>query len=150
MLKVWHNIVLDLCSFNRLVVPRWYRNLVSIKRLELHEFSDASISAYGCCIYIWITGQDGSTHSSLVISKSRVSPIKQMSIQKLALQGATFSGHVIIQVHSELSSFIHFSPIHSWCDFMIVLHWLNSDSKKPDVFVGTRVEEVHKSVNADC
>ena len=73
-----------------------------------------------------------------------------MSIQKLELQGATLSGHVIIQVHSELSSFIHLSFIHSWCDFMIVLHWLNGDSKRLDVFVGTRVEEVHKFIDVDC
>ena len=32
ILKVWHNIILNLRSFNRLVVSRWYGNLVSAKR----------------------------------------------------------------------------------------------------------------------
>ena len=75
ILKVWHNIILDLRSSNRLVIPRWYRQFNSAKRVDLHGFSDASIGAYNCCIYIHITNQDGSTRSSLVTSKSRVSTI---------------------------------------------------------------------------
>ena len=73
-----------------------------------------------------------------------------MSIQKLELQGATLSEHVIIKVHSELSSFIHISSIHCWCDFMIVLQCLNGDGKKKEVFVRRTVEEVHKLVDVDC
>ena len=107
ILKVWDNIILDLRSFNRLVVPRWYGNLVKTKRVELHGFSDASIGAYSCCIYIRITDQDGLIRSFLVISKSQVSPIKQMFIPKLQYQGTTLLGHIIIQVHSELPSIIH-------------------------------------------
>ena len=42
ILKAWHNIILDLRSSNRLVVPRWYGDLVSAKRVELHGFSDVS------------------------------------------------------------------------------------------------------------
>ena len=78
-LKVWHNIILDLRSFNRLVVPTRYGNLASAKRVELHGFSDASIAADGCYILHSNTGQDGSIHSTLVTSKSQVSPIKQVS-----------------------------------------------------------------------
>ena len=103
ILKVWRKTILDLHSSNRLVVPRWYGNVDSAETVELHGFSDASISAYSCCIYICITGQYGSIDSSLVTSKSRVSPTKQMSISKLVLQGAMLLAHFIIQVHSELS-----------------------------------------------
>ena len=60
-----------------------------------------------------------------------------MSIPKFELLA-----HVIIQVHSELSSFIHISSIHCWCDSMIVLHWLNGDGKKQKVSVRRKVEEV--------
>ena len=83
ILKVWHNIILDLRSSNRLVVPRWYLHLNGAKRVKLHGFPNASIGAYGCCIYIRIANQDRSTHSSLVTSKSRVSTIKQMQTPKL-------------------------------------------------------------------
>ena len=98
ILKVWHNIVLGLGSFDRLVVPRWYGKLVSAKGVDLHGFSDASIGAYGCCIYIRIKGQDGSIHSSFVTSKSRVAPMKQMLLPKLELKGSTLLAHVIILV----------------------------------------------------
>ena len=130
ILNVWHNIILDLHSSNRLVVTRWYGNLNSAKRIELHGCSDISMGAYSCCIYICITGQNGWNHSSLVTSKSRVSPIKQMSIPKLEYQGTTLLAHVMIQVHLELPSLIH-----CWCDSMTVLQWLNGDGKKQEVFV---------------
>ena len=58
-------------------------------------------------------------------------------------EGTTLS-HVIMQVHSELSSFIHISSAHCWCDSMIILRGLNSDGKKQKVFVRRMVEEVHK------
>ena len=70
ILKIWNNIILDLRSSDRLVVPRWYGNLNSTKIVELHGSSNASIGAYGCCIYICITGEDVSIHSSLVTSNS--------------------------------------------------------------------------------
>ena len=120
ILKVWHNIILDFGSSNGLVVPRWYGHLNSVNRVELHGFSDVSIGTYVSCIYIRITGQDRLIHSSLVTSKSRVSHIKPMSIPKLEFQGVTLLGHVIMQFHSELPSFIHTSSIHCWCDSMIV------------------------------
>ena len=69
---------------------------------------------------------------------------------KIRIAGATLLAHVIIQVHSELSSFIQISSISCWCDSIIVLHWLNSDGKKQEVFVRRRVEEVHKFVDVDC
>ena len=55
----------------------------------------------------------------------------------------------VIQVHSELSSFIRMLSIHCWCDFMIGLHLFNGDGKKQEVFVRKRVEEVHKLVDVD-
>ena len=57
---------------------------------------------------------------------------------------------VIIEVHSELSSFIHISSIHSWCDSATVLHWFNGDGKKQEVFDRRMTEEVHKLVDVDC
>ena len=58
--------------------------------------------------------------------------------------------YVIIKVHSELSSFIHVSSIHCWCDFMIVLQCLNGDGTKKEVSARRTVEEVHKLVDVDC
>ena len=55
-----------------------------------------------------------------------------------------------MQVHSELSSFIHISSAHCWCDSMIILRGLNSDGKKQKVFVRRMVEEFHKLVDVDC
>ena len=44
----------------------------------------------------------------------------------------------------------HISSMQCWCDSMIVLHWLNDDGKKQEVFFRRSIEEVHKLVNVDC
>ena len=105
ILNVWHNIILHLRSFNRLVFSWWYGNLGSAKGVDLCRISVPTVVAFR------ITGQDGLIHSSLVTSMWRVSHILQVSVPKLELQGSTLLAHVIKPVHSELSSFIHISSI---------------------------------------
>ena len=150
VLKIWSNIILDLDSCGVLVVDRWYGNLGNAKRVELHGFSDASMGAFGCCIYIRIICQDNSIISSLVTAKSRVSPIKPISIPKLELQGVVLLANLMTQVKTEFSSFVSISSIHCWTDSMIVLHWINGNGKKQDVFVRRRIDEVRKLVGVDC
>lgn len=44
-------------------------------RIEIHGFADASLKAYGACIYIY-SWSDDKPHMSLLCSKSKVAPIK--------------------------------------------------------------------------
>jgi len=50
---------------------------------EIHGFCDASIEAYGACVYIVCNGR-----SQLLWSKSRVAPLKTLTVPKLELCGA--------------------------------------------------------------
>ena len=49
----------------------------SVETLYLHGFSDAAMSAYGCCIYLKSATRSGNIKVKFVTSKSRVVPIKQ-------------------------------------------------------------------------
>ena len=60
-------------------------------KAEVHHFSDASEEGYGQCSYLRLINEFGTIHCSLLIGKSRVSPIKYVSIPRLELTAATLS-----------------------------------------------------------
>ena len=58
-------------------------------KAEVHHFSDATEEGYSQCSYLRLIDEFGTIHCSLLIGKSRVSPIKYVSIPRLELTAAT-------------------------------------------------------------
>jgi hypothetical protein len=56
----------------------------TITSTEIHGFCDASERAYAAAVYIRTTDQRGTFHTSLVISKTKVAPIKDFQYQGLS------------------------------------------------------------------
>ena len=106
---------------------------------ELHIFTDASECAYGAAAYLKVTTET-SVHVSLVMGKSRVAPLKSLSIPRLELTAAT--------VGAKLSKFIldEFDmeeiSLHFWTDSMTVLRYLRNVSSRFKVFVAHRVQQI--------
>ena len=59
--------------------------------MELHHFSDASKDAYGQCSYLRLINHSGQIHCFLVMAKSRVAPLKPVTIPRLELTAALVS-----------------------------------------------------------
>ena len=56
--------------------------------MDVHGFSDASLVAYGACVYLKFTLANGHVKTSLIASKSRFAPIKNaQTIPRLELMG---------------------------------------------------------------
>ncbi|GBN75838.1 hypothetical protein AVEN_78893-1, partial [Araneus ventricosus] len=72
---------------NLINVPRWILSEQSI-RVELHGFADASELAYGAVIYVKSINSYGGSEVKLLISKSRVAPLKFVTIPRLELCAA--------------------------------------------------------------
>jgi len=64
--------------------PIW--SLSSPADLEIHGFCDASIGAYGACVYVVSRGTGSRSH--LLYSKSRVAPLKTDTVPEQGLSGA--------------------------------------------------------------
>ena len=62
-----------------------------IKRSSIHHFSDASEGGYGQSSYLRLENDQGKIHCVLLIGKSRVIPLKYISIPRLELIAATLS-----------------------------------------------------------
>lgn len=56
--------------------------------MELHGFCDASEQAYATVLYLRMMSADGIIEISLVESKTKVAPIKKLTIPRLELCGA--------------------------------------------------------------
>ena len=85
-LSWWQSWMSELQTVEELRVPRCLKpSKEDIVSIQLHLFSDASESAFAAVCYVRMTDTDGRHSVSLVMSRSRVAPLKQLSIVRLEL-----------------------------------------------------------------
>ncbi|KXJ71211.1 hypothetical protein RP20_CCG021176 [Aedes albopictus] len=123
-------------------IPRCYFGETpwsSIESTELHIFADASEYAYGCVAYLR-TVVNGDVRCCLMMSRSKVAPLKRQSIPRLELMAAVMGArmlHTILSTHS-----IKFQRYVLWTDSQTVRSWILSDQHKFKQFVAFRIGEV--------
>ena len=89
----WKSELLQLIGVS---IPRCFGNgITQESKIELHGFGDASPKAYGAAVYIRIADKQGHVSSQLVISKSRVGPIKTVSLPRLELFSSSCKCQVV-------------------------------------------------------
>ncbi|XP_057299540.1 uncharacterized protein LOC130630164 [Hydractinia symbiolongicarpus] len=128
VLDEWRVTYNDFKSVSHLNVPRCYdgENIVDV---QLHGFSDASLKSYGACIYLRFKHADGSFSTKLVTSKSKIAPIKPVTIPRLELYGAVMLAKLVKYVRDELSLVYDISVTRCWIDSSIVLYWIKNVNK---------------------
>ena len=124
------------CDIDRCYKPGGFGK---ITQREVHHFSDASVAGYGQVSYLRLVDDNGNVHCSLLMSKSRVSPLKTVTIPRLELQAAVTSTKVSRLLEEELS--LETKEIY-WTDSQIVLGYLNNTAKKFQVYVANRVQQI--------
>ncbi|XP_029659433.1 uncharacterized protein LOC115233263 [Formica exsecta] len=116
-------------------------------RLELHGYCDASERAYGACVYIRSSKSRELIQVQLLCSKSRVAPLKAISIPRLELCGAQLLAQLMTKVKKALELAI--TKTYYWTDSSIVLHWIKATNKKLPVFVAHRIGEIQELTSMD-
>lgn len=142
----WQTFRDQLELINNLSFSRYVLNPNAEPQLiELHGFSDASLRAYGCCIYLRAINLDGTISTSLLCSKSRVAPVKTVSLPRLELCGALLLAEMIARLRRIIK--LNISSFHCWTDAKIVLHWIASHSSSWVTFVANRVAKIQEVDN---
>ncbi len=121
-------------------LPRHYFP-VAVKphdNVELHVFADASTVAYGAVALL-----RHNTSTSFVMAKTRVAPLKTLTLPQLELMAATIAARLANFIHQSLSERFHNLCVILWSDSQIVLHWLQ-DRKPLKKFIQNRVNEINQ------
>ena len=137
----WHSWVKLLSSVSQVRVPRCIKpHAFNDAALELHIFSDASQVAYGVACYLRSSNKNGQINVCLVMAKSKVAPVKAVTIPRLELQAALLAARVDLTVRSELR--LDLAPSTFWVDSEIVLCYLSNSSRRFQTFVANRVSAI--------
>lgn len=135
----WLSFLKDLKEINNLEISR--QALIShYITIEIHGFSDASCKAYGACVYIRCCISNNNFYAKLMCAKSRVAPLKQISLPRLELCGAVLLANLLKKC--EIALKVSFNQKYFWSDSMITLAWIKADSSRWKTFVANRVGEI--------
>ncbi|XP_059217410.1 uncharacterized protein LOC131994651 [Stomoxys calcitrans] len=142
----WNNFVRGSHSIDTVSIPRWVR-FTPASIVEIHGFCDASESAYAATIYIRVEHIDKTVDTFLLAAKTRVAPVKKISLPRLELCGAVMLSKLTnaIVPKLQLSKF----TTHFWTDSTIVLAWLQKPPCSWSAFVGNRVSEILENVGGE-
>ena len=103
-------------------------------------FSDASEDAFGACAYARWQLSTGGFNAQFIAAKSRVAPLKKLTIPRLELQGAVLASRLGKTILKE--SRLKFDKSVFFLDSKIVLAWICSETRRFKPFVSVRIGEI--------
>ena len=112
-----------------------------VQDAQMHHFCDASEEAYGAVSYIRLMNADGEVHCSLLMAKSRLAPVKPMTIPRLELSAAVIAVRMDTTLRNELRISLRESVF--WTDSEIVLKYIKNTAGRFHTFVANRVSVIH-------
>lgn len=132
----WYTYCKSLTQLPLLSICRWL-GVASSRSCQIHGFSDASSRAYAAVAYLRIDEGNGRFSVSLLAAKTKVAPVKTVSIPNLELCGAALLVKLLCYVRK--LDFLSSLPVFAWSDSQIVLMWLRKHPCHWKTFVANRV-----------
>ncbi|XP_053698991.1 uncharacterized protein LOC128745961 [Sabethes cyaneus] len=111
--------------------------------VELHGFADASMYAYGACIFIRSVVPGNQAAVQLLTAKSKIVPKSVLTVPRKELLAALLLHRLVKKILSALNTV--FDEIVLWSDSQIVLAWLQKNPSLLDVFVSNRIAVKHQN-----
>lgn len=136
---MWKSFYLNYQYISMIKIPRWV-NYTPESEVQFHGFCDASEKAYAAAVYIRIREGD-SIRTHLQVSKTRVAPIKTLSIPRLELCGALLLAEMIDNIIPQLTPLTNYS-LTCWTVSTIVLSWLAKPPCTWNIFVANRISKI--------
>lgn len=135
----------SLIMFQSIKIPRWLGFHPNAK-LDLHCFCDASQVAYAAAVYARVQTSNNEILVNLLQAKSKVSPVKTVTIPRLELCAATLLVKLVSKVKQSLND-VSISNVTYWTDSSTVLSWIRQLPSKWSVYVANRVGEIQRHTN---
>ena len=135
---------LEQFKVQRCLFPQGFE--IPLVKAQLHHFCDASQEAYGAVSYARLVNNEGNIYCCFLYAKSRLAPIKTMTIPRLELSAAV----VAVKIDSMLRQEMRIPLLESvfWTDSTVVLQYIKNTGKRFHTFVANRVSVIHDGSNA--
>ncbi|XP_015127131.1 uncharacterized protein LOC107048476 [Diachasma alloeum] len=131
----WSQFREELTQLSEITIPRWL-GLLTDSVVEVHGFSDASQVAMSAVIYLKVLNK-GKSQLTLVCSKTKVAPLKRLTIPRLELTAALLLAKLTKYVKDQLN--LTNATTYLWTDSSVTLTWISSHSSRWKEFVKNRV-----------
>ena len=129
----------ELPKLEQFQIPRCFKPQ-DVKRCELHHFSDASNGGYGAVSYLRQINTVGQVHCSLIMAKSRLAPLKAMTIPRMELSAVVLATRLGRMIKQEVTLSIDQSTF--WTDSTCVLRYIENKDKRFQTFVANRISAI--------
>ncbi|XP_077277433.1 uncharacterized protein LOC143905732 [Temnothorax americanus] len=136
----WENYCASLARINTLQIPR---NVVSANQsttFDIYGFGDASERAFGACLYAVSQDDQGTIHSHLICAKTKIAPLKTITIPRLELEAALLLANLYASAEKAYGKQIRNTRLGS--DSRVVLGWIKTQPHKLKMFVANRVSKI--------
>ncbi|XP_065362180.1 uncharacterized protein LOC135955751 [Calliphora vicina] len=143
-LQQWHDFLDDYVNIGNIQIPRFVDFDPSYST-ELHGFCDASEKAYAATLYLRAENF-GYVSSHLLVAKTKVAPVKFVSLPRKELCGAELMATMIESIQSQLD--LKNLKLFLWTDSTIVLAWLQKPPNRWKTFVENRVSSIIEKVGS--
>ncbi|KAL1455057.1 hypothetical protein WDU94_009177 [Cyamophila willieti] len=121
-----------------------------VHTLELHGFSDASESAYAACTYVRVLSHEKGVACNLLCAKSRVAPLKQVSLSRVEFCGAVLFAKLLYQVQEssrgKIDSCYAWTEPRKWKTFVANRVFQNHEIYDPNISYHVASEEIPSDV----
>ncbi|XP_065665735.1 uncharacterized protein LOC136087157 [Hydra vulgaris] len=141
----WLAYLKELEVISSITVPRYcFKEQDEIaKYVTLHGFSDSSQVAYSAVIYAQVKTKEG-WMSKLITSKTKVAPIKKLTIPRLELLGCLLLANLM---HKVVQDVLILGKICYWTDSKISLSWIKNSKRDWKLWVQHRVSKIQELSN---
>ncbi|VDI44462.1 Hypothetical predicted protein [Mytilus galloprovincialis] len=126
---LWKEIAFDIKQIQTHTFDR-YIGLNGKCSYQLLCFCDASTKAYACAIYLRHE-TDESCRVDLIYSKTRLAPIKKVSIPRLELLAVIIGIRCLAFIESNLKITVEKKTL--WTDSQCVIHWIASEKTNVNI-----------------
>ncbi|CAH8505861.1 unnamed protein product [Schistosoma mattheei] len=142
--SAWLNWVNFMRQIGHVTVDRGIKKRIDEPdaEVELHLFSDASEIGYGAVAYARVSYLKEQPYCILLYSKSRVAPIKQITIPRLEMAAAVLSVRLSEVLRRSLPNF--FCKVNFHTDSMVVLYYIKNIENRYSTYIANRLAIVHQ------
>lgn len=144
----WLKFKAQLSSLSSLAIPR--RMIESYVEIQFHGYCDASERGFCAVIFCRVVLDNQQIVVRLCCAKSKVAPLRKLSIPRLELLAAVLLADLKCSVSFALKDLYQIDKMIAWSDSTVALTWIKSCPSRWKTFVANRTSSIQEKIPPDC